>query len=271
MARAQASLEYLIILSVIIAIVALVSLLVLSGTQNNQQQYILNLCREAASVCKINLGLNPIDPCMSCETSCVFPNGTEIFQNATNCCKVGKSDSIYIGSNECSNLCRSSVDCGGAACCDGVCCASGQVCANGECVTWTGCKTDSDCNLNPSFCELQKCVITDFTGQCVIEPDPAKIGYECASPTYGSTTCVSSSELCTDVTKYTCDASGKCTGTLSKECERCGVCDECRKDVNECIPLSCNGGLICPSDCKKCTDIYTGDCACIPNDQKCLG
>ena len=101
MARVQGALEYLIIISVAIAVVTIVSMIVVNSFGSQQNRYLYNACANAAASCKTSLSANPATACSFCDTSCNFTNGTEIFPRATNCCKQGKSEMVYDGSNGC--------------------------------------------------------------------------------------------------------------------------------------------------------------------------
>ena len=101
MAKAQGALEYLTIVAVVIAIVAVVTLLVTNYFKSQNDQYFYASCREAASTCKMTLSASPSDPCAVCDSSCTFNDGTEIFNGAINCCKHGKPSEIYSGSPGC--------------------------------------------------------------------------------------------------------------------------------------------------------------------------
>jgi len=58
-------------------------------------------CQQAAATCKTALAQVPDDKCTVCDTYCVYSNGTEIFNSAITCCKLGNVDMVYRGSPGC--------------------------------------------------------------------------------------------------------------------------------------------------------------------------
>jgi len=101
MAEAQGALEYLIIISVTLAIVAIITMVVVNSYYAQSSDYAYNACREAASRCKMAISGNPSEPCLFCNSACNYSNGTEIFTNAANCCKRGEPDKIYSNAPGC--------------------------------------------------------------------------------------------------------------------------------------------------------------------------
>ncbi len=101
MARAQGALEYLIILGVVVAVVAIVSMIVVNSFGQKQNGYLIASCASAASSCNSILIANSTASCDFCDTSCIFSNDTEVFPKAIDCCKQGKSKMIYDGSPGC--------------------------------------------------------------------------------------------------------------------------------------------------------------------------
>ena len=101
MAKAQGALEYLIIISVTLAIVAIITMVVVNSYYAQSSDYAFNTCREAASRCKMAISGNPSEPCLFCNNACNYSNGTEIFTNATTCCAKGKTSEIYSNSLGC--------------------------------------------------------------------------------------------------------------------------------------------------------------------------
>ena len=99
--RAQGSLEYLIIISVAIAVVAIVSMIVVNSFGQRQSDFVMASCASAASTCNSTLIFNSTASCDFCDTSCNFSNGTEVFSTAADCCKQGKSNMVYDGSPGC--------------------------------------------------------------------------------------------------------------------------------------------------------------------------
>ena len=91
--RGQGSLEYLIIIAVILAVSGIVVLYATGAFSTGQGQVDLNSCKQAAAECKIVKQTVPNDPCRLCETACKNTvNGQEVFFNATGMCKAGRAD-----------------------------------------------------------------------------------------------------------------------------------------------------------------------------------
>jgi len=99
--RAQGSLEYLIIITVAIAILAVVTSFVIGYFSTQSDQFYYASCSDAASLCKNTLIMDYSNECPTCDNACNFSNGTEIFNTAALCCKQGKPESIYRGSPGC--------------------------------------------------------------------------------------------------------------------------------------------------------------------------
>ena len=137
MARAQGSLEYLIIIAAAISITAVVTLLVINYFSTTTEQYFYATCREAASTCRTTLFANPNDPCNACDTACKYTNGSEIFPSAVECCKFGEASEIYSGSlGTACVACTSDADCTGGK----ICCGTGiKRCMTPRCITTTDC------------------------------------------------------------------------------------------------------------------------------------
>jgi len=113
MAKAQGSLEYLIIISAVLAIAAIV-VLYLTGVFGGQVSTVsIGSCKQATVDCKASRMISPNDPCLACNSSCKdLTTGKEIFPNATLCCVQARAEMIY----------ADSPGCGGVA--------PGQVCGN---------------------------------------------------------------------------------------------------------------------------------------------
>ena len=182
MAKAQGGLEYLIIIGAAIAITAVVTLFVINYFGANTEQYFYASCRQAASTCNVSLSINPFNPCVVCDNACNYTNGTEIFPNAINCCKFGKTIEIYSGSPGCAYTvptCGNGVvdtgeecDPPGSDCTTGGTCNSGCTCPVAQTFTVTitspqgGTNTstsvvleatsthNANCNYGPTLVEL---------------------------------------------------------------------------------------------------------------------
>lgn len=103
MMRAQASLEYLIIVAAVIAIAAVV-VFTMSGILSSQSSSAsIATCKQAATDCKGSRLLAPQDPCSSCYLGCTNPaTGKEVIQGAVTCCNHTETNKIYANSTECS-------------------------------------------------------------------------------------------------------------------------------------------------------------------------
>ena len=108
--RAQGSLEYMVIIAVVLGIAAIV-ILYASGIIGTQKTSVfIGVCKQAAEKCKLSKMTAPADPCTSCISacanttvnSCSQPEATKgVSKGAIGCCKKGLSDQIYPGSTGC--------------------------------------------------------------------------------------------------------------------------------------------------------------------------
>jgi len=100
MAKAQGSLEYLIIISAVLAIAA-ITVFYITGVFSSQKPGVsISTCREAASNCQASKMTSPNDPCTICDSACKDPTtNREVFTGATTCCKKARADMIYVGSS----------------------------------------------------------------------------------------------------------------------------------------------------------------------------
>jgi len=112
MQKAQGSLEYLILIAVVLAIISVVTLIAINYVGSQQGKYSYNTCKNAAANCKAALAANPKDKCSYCDTECKNPDGTDISTKASTCCRMGKPDSVYEGAtgDDC-DACFSDSDC----------------------------------------------------------------------------------------------------------------------------------------------------------------
>ena len=105
MARAQGSLEYLVIIAIVLAISSVVMLYAtgIIGTQKSSVS--TSTCKQASIDCKLSKMSSPTDQCDQCDAACKdSTTGIEIFSGATLCCKAGKTDMIYAGTPGCSSV-----------------------------------------------------------------------------------------------------------------------------------------------------------------------
>ncbi len=97
-AKAQGSLEYLVIIAAVLAISAVVVYFMAGATKSQVSSTNFAKCKKAASACANSHLLSPNDPCINCEKACVI-NGIDILNgtgvSAVDLCKQGKSDEIY--------------------------------------------------------------------------------------------------------------------------------------------------------------------------------
>jgi len=110
--RAQGSLEYMVIIAVILAISGIV-ILYTSGILGTQKSAVsISLCKQTAEKCKLSKMTSPTDPCNACIAACAnytftcwgSPAAKSISKGAIGCCKNGKSDQIYFGSPGCGTV-----------------------------------------------------------------------------------------------------------------------------------------------------------------------
>ncbi|MBI4214472.1 class III signal peptide-containing protein [archaeon] len=84
-AKAQGSLEYLILIAVVLAVAAFVVLFVTGAFGGQQSSALLGNCRQAASTCKLFLLSSPNDPCVMCREQCQNPStGLDLIKPSLN-------------------------------------------------------------------------------------------------------------------------------------------------------------------------------------------
>lgn len=110
--KAQSSLEYMIILAVILAISSIV-VLYLSGMMGTQTSAVsISWCKQTAEKCKLSRMTSPSDPCSNCIDACLDKNKVlpdcfgktyygGITTGAITCCQKGMADNISAGSTGC--------------------------------------------------------------------------------------------------------------------------------------------------------------------------
>jgi hypothetical protein len=111
--RAQGSLEYLIIIATVLAIVTIV-VLYASGIIGPQKTSVsISTCKQAAENCKLSQMTAPTDPCTGCISacanttvnSCSQPGAVKgVSKGAVGCCKKGRAEDIYSGSPGCGTV-----------------------------------------------------------------------------------------------------------------------------------------------------------------------
>jgi len=105
MARTQGSLEYLVIIAIVLSISSVVILYAtgIIGTQKSSVS--ISTCKQASIDCRLSKMSSPTDQCDQCDAACKdSTTGIEIFSGATLCCKAGKTDMIYAGTPGCSSV-----------------------------------------------------------------------------------------------------------------------------------------------------------------------
>jgi len=155
MPKAQGSLEYIIIIVLVLAVVAIVALYA-GGVVGVQKSSIsVASCKQAAEACKLSKMSSPMDPCTNCNTACNdTTTNQEIIPGAVKCCKLGWSDRIYTGSQECLKTCASEAECtdpNEKCCISGACskpvCTADSQCLSNECGTGV-CEDKGTCNAH---------------------------------------------------------------------------------------------------------------------------
>ena len=284
MARAQGSLEYLIIIAIVLAVSAVVisySTGILGGGKSSIS---VTSCKQAAVDCKAAKMLSSTDPCLPCDTACKDSGGVELFDGATFCCNHGLPEMVFANSPGCygckdstdclsptpfclANVCvecRDNTDCpltgtvcsASHACVPGCTdtkpCPPGQVCCGTD--PNKACKIPA-CTDNPSCagtdipkdCYVPTCGGTGCNAVCNPTGAPDTLGSEagCKSTTIGDPYC-GTNAVCTTTTTYACDGAGNCKGTPSTSCPSCGTCGYCEAGV-------CYDGYDSPTSCAKTT------------------
>jgi hypothetical protein len=82
----------------VIAILAVVASFVVGYFSTQSGQFYYASCSNAAALCRDTLLIDSNNGCAMCNNACNLSNGTEIFTNATNCCRLGMPSEIYGGS-----------------------------------------------------------------------------------------------------------------------------------------------------------------------------
>jgi len=101
MSSAQGSLEYLIIIAVVLAVSAIVIMYTTGIIGGQKSSVSVSSCKQAAANCQASRFLSPNDPCLACDTACKDSTGVEIFNGATYCCNHTQTNLIYAGSLGC--------------------------------------------------------------------------------------------------------------------------------------------------------------------------
>jgi type II secretory pathway pseudopilin PulG len=229
MARAQGSLEYLILIAVALAVISVVTMIAVGNIGSQQGKYSFTNCQNAAANCKAALAANYNDQCSYCDTECT-KSGMDISPGAWTCCKLGIPEGIYEGST--------GSECQG--CLDDRDCARHDVCnpITKQCVT-PACWTDNDCqDPNPATtgdgaCVSRLCVNpTAYNAYCATKNEPA--GTVCQTTT-GAWTCLDIDTAQQTTTTTKCDGFGSCnvagSKTTTKDCQLATQVDACTSPI----------------------------------------
>lgn len=154
MQKGQGALEYLIIITAVLAISAVIVLFLTGalGGQSNSAQF--SACKNAAVACKNSKLLSPNDPCFICDTSCVdlqgndLITGTKTFEagSAVAYCKAGQPEQIYK---------RSAGNCSDGTLYNQCSVTKPKYCSAGTLIdrcTVCGCATGGTCNTTSNSC-----------------------------------------------------------------------------------------------------------------------
>jgi len=172
MARAQGSLEYLIILAAVLAIAA-VTVLFLTGVTKGQSSTVsVATCKQASDICKLSQLSSPNDPCLACNAACVNQvTGKEIFNGATLCCTQGKDTLIYSGSTDCASLACGNGKLDSWEVCDGsimgTCTGTGATCTGCKCYCSDGTLAEDSSGPSIDHCSSTKPKYCDSNGNLV--------------------------------------------------------------------------------------------------------
>ena len=226
MARVQGSLEYLIIISVVLAVTAIVTLIVVNSFGSQETHYLYNTCVAAAKTCRTSLVSDSNAQCSFCDNSCNFTNGTEIFQNATQCCKQGNDSGIYDGSFGCKLSCSDGTPYGKCSDTQPWFCTGAGTLIN-DCINCL-CPSDHACNTTTKKC-YPACDDGTPYGKCSAD-----------KPKY-----CSAGSWINDCVACNCPSGQECN-TITKEC----YVPACKDGtpINQCAnPSGANRGKLCDS------------------------
>jgi len=102
MPKAQGSLEYMVIIAVVLAIAGITTLYMSGLLKGQSSQVSVATCKQASETCALSKMSSPNDPCLSCNNACISQtNGKEIFIGAIYCCNHTMSNLIYANSPGC--------------------------------------------------------------------------------------------------------------------------------------------------------------------------
>jgi len=263
MTKAQGSLEYLIMIAVVIAIATVVTLVAVTYLGNQQGTYSFNNCKSAAAACKASLSANPLDKCTSCDASCKAGDGTEVSTGAVKCCRLGKVDNIYAGAT--------GADCAG--CVDNSECTdpNAKCCVNNQCQA-PACTSAADCGTTPT-CQYYECVNSGSCppsqATCVLKNQPDTV--KCATDQTIGPYCYGT-QICYDTKSTYCDGSGTCGKVVTTPRTSCP--NDCGSSCQVCSGGACreptSGECDDIGNCKWCTCTSAPDCSgCVVTTTSC--
>lgn len=97
--KAQGALEYLIILSAVLAVAAITVLFITGAFSGQKSSAAVSNCKNAAANCHVQKATSLNPPCTECDSACKDPaTGQDIYTGAAACCKAGKPADIFLGS-----------------------------------------------------------------------------------------------------------------------------------------------------------------------------
>ena len=221
MSRAQGSLEYLIIIAIVLAVSALVISYSTSILGGGKSSVSVTSCKQAAVDCKAAKMLSPNDICLPCESACKNSAGVELFDGATYCCTTGQAEMIFANSPGC-YPCRDSGDCSAPTpvCLGNICveCDDASDCtsptkpycsSDNKCIA---CRDNNDCPQAGTVCSASHVCVPGCTdtkpcpsGQVCCGTDPNKA---CKVPACTSNLDCASTNILNDCKTPTCDGTG---------------------------------------------------------------
>ena len=177
MARAQGSLEYLIIIAVVLAVSGIVVGYMTGIVGEHRSSATITGCKQAAVDCKASKLLSSTDPCLSCDTTCKDSSGVELFDGATYCCNHGQAETIFANSPGCyacgdANPCLGGLNCINHDCLtctpatESLYCPAGTHCIDNQCLTCTPATESTYCSAPTPYCVNNKCVACKQDTNC---------------------------------------------------------------------------------------------------------
>lgn len=267
MARAQGSLEYMVIIAVILAISSIVIMYTTGIVGGQKSSVSISSCKQASIDCKLSKMGSPTDPCNSCETACMDSTGAELFQGAVSCCAHAKTDLIYEESNDCTGCLQNSD------------CLSGQLCYQKQCVD---CYLDTQCSSPTPYCVNNKCIQCQTDSNCPLGTHCSS-GF-CASGCLSDANCPTGQPHCYNNLCVACSQGSHCSAPtpycVNNVCVQCTLDSQCLSG-QICSNGACAAGCVddsgCPSGqyccgtpklCRAPTCTSPSQCTNIPNDCK---